>query len=345
MKTVFIIGEQRSGSNLLRLMLNELPGVCAPHPPHLLDRLMPISSRFGDLHWNECFDELVDAACCLIEHNPVSWRSAPFVRSEIRKCCETRSLMAIYAALMRKEATINRASTWVCKSMQNVRWASQIEAYFSSPFYLYLHRDPRDVYHSFQKTLVGEKHPFHVASRWVELQNQCLALEERVGSKRFHRISYAQLVTESEHTMRSICSFLSIPFEARALEPHLGSEAQRTAAAGSQWENVTLPINLSSLQSHKERHDPDAHRIIELTAGKLMKILNYPLPEAAATPKNQGFSDQELCTFDMLNRRWKDDVKKQAPERERQAMASQEEILMSLKLRLESTAELSTVVP
>ena len=41
MKAVFIVGEQRSGSNLLRLMLAQA-GIAAPHPAHLLARMMPL---------------------------------------------------------------------------------------------------------------------------------------------------------------------------------------------------------------------------------------------------------------------------------------------------------------
>ena len=41
MKAVFIVGEQRSGSNLLRLMLAQA-GIAASHPAHLLTRMMPL---------------------------------------------------------------------------------------------------------------------------------------------------------------------------------------------------------------------------------------------------------------------------------------------------------------
>ncbi len=41
MKVVFIVAEQRSGSNLLRLMLVQA-GIAVPHPAHLLARMMPL---------------------------------------------------------------------------------------------------------------------------------------------------------------------------------------------------------------------------------------------------------------------------------------------------------------
>jgi len=57
MKAVFIVGEQRSGSNLLRLMLAQA-GIAAPDPTHLLTRMMPLAAssvaraRFKiDLRW------------------------------------------------------------------------------------------------------------------------------------------------------------------------------------------------------------------------------------------------------------------------------------------------------
>jgi len=45
MKAVFIVGEQRSGSNLHQLMLAQA-GISAPHLAHLLTRMMPPGGVF-----------------------------------------------------------------------------------------------------------------------------------------------------------------------------------------------------------------------------------------------------------------------------------------------------------
>ena len=44
-----MIGTQRSGSNLLRLMLNQQPAIASPHPPHILERFMPLLPLYGNL--------------------------------------------------------------------------------------------------------------------------------------------------------------------------------------------------------------------------------------------------------------------------------------------------------
>ena len=55
---IFMIGTQRSGSNLLRLMLNEPARIAAPHPPHILQRLMPLVPNYGDLEKRENFRQI-----------------------------------------------------------------------------------------------------------------------------------------------------------------------------------------------------------------------------------------------------------------------------------------------
>ena len=83
MKSIFIIGEQRSGSNLLRLMLNQSPQIAAPHPPHILQRMAGLLPRYGDLNENKNFTQLIDDVCHLVETNPVLWRGISLDRKEI----------------------------------------------------------------------------------------------------------------------------------------------------------------------------------------------------------------------------------------------------------------------
>ena len=87
MKAVFMIGEQRSGSNLLRLMLEQHPSITAPHPPHILQRLMPLMHVYGDLHDDAAFIQLVEDVCELIHRNPVPWDTVELNEEEVFKRC------------------------------------------------------------------------------------------------------------------------------------------------------------------------------------------------------------------------------------------------------------------
>ena len=54
-----MIGTQRSGSNLLRLMINQTPSIAAPHPPHILERFNPLLPAYGDLSIESNFLRLI----------------------------------------------------------------------------------------------------------------------------------------------------------------------------------------------------------------------------------------------------------------------------------------------
>ncbi|HYC85548.1 MAG TPA: hypothetical protein VEB86_10015, partial [Chryseosolibacter sp.] len=67
------VGTQRSGSNLLRVMLNQFPEISAPHPPHILKTFFPILPIYGDLEDDANFKTLVIDICEWVNVNPVPW--------------------------------------------------------------------------------------------------------------------------------------------------------------------------------------------------------------------------------------------------------------------------------
>ena len=127
---IFMIGEQRSGSNLLRLMLEQHPHITAPHPPHILQRIMPLLPVYGDLNNDASFMQLIGDVCELIHRNPVPWDTVELSGDQVFHRCRERSLVAVFGAVMDLYAEAENADYWVCKSMQNVRWLNDLEHYF-----------------------------------------------------------------------------------------------------------------------------------------------------------------------------------------------------------------------
>src|SRR5689334_16548930 len=92
---VQMIGTQRSGSNLLRLMLNQLPEVSAPHPPHILERFMPLLPIYQDLYIPYNFRKLVLDVCELVACNPVAWTGVELDADYIISRCKENTLIEI----------------------------------------------------------------------------------------------------------------------------------------------------------------------------------------------------------------------------------------------------------
>ncbi|MGL4598806.1 MAG: sulfotransferase family protein, partial [Bacteroidia bacterium] len=236
MKNIQFIGTQRSGSNLLRVMLHELPGVCAPHPPHILQVMYPFLPMYGDLADEHNFMLLIDDACQLVEKNPVSW-NIHFDRNHIRANCANNSLPQIAKAIYEAKANDDQATWWCCKSMANIHFVDEIEAAGIEPFYLYLYRDGRDVALSFLKAIVGEKHIYHLAKQWREEQMRSLELCTRLPETRYLKMDYETFIAAPEIALQKICAKTGILFSENALHYNQSEESRETAASGLMWSN------------------------------------------------------------------------------------------------------------
>jgi len=333
---IFMIGIQRSGSNLLRLMLNELPEIAAPHPPHILQRMMPLVPRYGDLASDKAFSLLVDDVCRLVESNPVPWEGVKLDRKDVATRCRARSLVAVFGAVYDVMAQTWSAKTWCCKSLANIYYLPEIEDYFSDAKYIYLYRDGRDVAVSFSKAVVGEKHFYHIAKEWNEAQQLALSFRKRVPSKRFFNLSYEELTTDTERAIRSLCAFLEVGYKASMLEFHKSAEAKRAALASNLWENVTNPLMRNNSRKFlKEARENDI-RIFESVAGDSMDVLGY---ERLFAKKGEElrFSQDEIRGFDAENKRLKEVVRERTDPEDLERRKRQESVIKEISARAGTT--------
>ncbi|MHB8742906.1 MAG: sulfotransferase family protein [Sulfuricaulis sp.] len=304
---IFMIGTQRSGSNLLRLMLNELPRIAAPHPPHILQRLMPLLPLYGNLEQQENFAQLVDDVCRLVELNPIPWEGVTLNRSDIRQRSRRHTLMAAFEAVYDTLAEAWEARSWCCKSLANIAYLPQIEAHFRSPRYIYLYRDGRDVAVSFRQAVVGEKHFYRIAKEWASTQQLALGMRERIGPSRFFSISYESLTSEPEMSMRLLCKFLGVRFNRSMLEFYKSDEAKRVAESSELWRNVAKPIMADNTGKFIRDASEADIRIFESVAGDVLGALGYKA--RYVQPRDEKiFSAADIRQFDMENLRLKEQV-------------------------------------
>ena len=300
MQAIFMVGEQRSGSNLLRLIMNESSSIAAPHPPHILQRFMPLLPVYGDLNTQKNFKRLIEDVCRLVELNPVPWDKVKLNRKEILERCKEKSLIAVYGTVMDLYAEAHNASAWMCKSMQNIKWADEINRYFDKPKYVYLYRDPRDVTLSFTKAVIGEKHPYFIAKQWNELQRLCISQLIENGKDTVFPLSYESLLESPESIVKELCQFLDIKFSAEMLNFHKSKEAERSAKSSSLWENLSQPIKPNNSKKFLNELTTEEIKIIESITGNVMDSLGY---ERAAIQKGEelNFSDEQIEQFAMEN--------------------------------------------
>ncbi len=301
---IFMIGTQRSGSNLLRLMLNQQAAIAAPHPPHILERFIPLLPHYGDLEAESNFELLIDDICRMIEINPVSWEGVCLERSIVKAACGEPTLMAIYGAVYDLMSEAKDALVWCCKSLANVHFLAQIDEFFPDARYLYLYRDGRDVALSFRRAVVGDKSYYHLAKHWHVEQQLAFNLREKIAERDYFALSYEELVTLPERTLKKMMHHFKIPFDKAMLNFNESVDAIATAKSGSLWANVQQPVIKGNTRKFLKEASRENIRIFELVAGESLDMLGY---DRAYTEKGEvfEFSEAEIRTFEEENERLK----------------------------------------
>ena len=321
------IGTQRSGSNLLRLMLNQHSVISAPHPPHLLKTFMPLISKYGDLKLRGNRYLLVDDVCNWVECNPVEWSLINFDRDEITD--EITSLLDLFEIIYQQKCAVDKAEMWCCKSTFNIDYKVELEK-MVRPFYIYLHRDGRDVATSFKKAFMGPKHIYQIAQKWHQEQIEIALFLSSLPSHRFVQISYEELIQYPEKTLRMICEKLGIEFNDIMLDYYNSEESLLTSKSGNMWANVAKPIIVNNSEKFHQLLTLEEIEIFESIASKSLLALNYELITSGDPIE---WTEKEINSFGKQNQQLIFELQKSASQNERLNRAGQEELLKKISQR------------
>lgn len=327
------IGTQRSGSNLLRVMLNQLPEISAPHPPHIIKTFFPLLHFYGDLSNSRNFFTLVSDVCQWVNNNPVPWEGVVFDPEDILCRCEKQDLIHLFAAIYQKKADVDGAKYWCCKSMESIHHINEMEGAGLHPFYIYLYRDGRDVALSFKKAIVGPKHVYSLASKWKEEQELSLQLLETLPPARFIMIRYENLISSHQNDIREICNKLNIPFADSVFDYFLSTESKNTASAGAMWQNVAKPIMGDNRNKYEREFSREDQVLFETVAGDVLERLGYPIHFWPDVP---ALTAEQIQEYNRQDRKLRDEAIKVADPADVSKRRQQEDIIDQVKGRSKS---------
>ncbi len=314
----FIVGTERSGSNLLRLMLDAHSRLAVPHPPHLMRDLSPLAGRYGDLSDDGNFARLVGDVVRLVDLHFFPWGVA-LDRERVFRDARARSLFGAKAAAYREYMRSRGKVRWGSKSTHLIHFAGEILREEPGAQFIHLVRDGRDVAVSAKNSVFNRFHPHYVSLLWSREQRLAAALGERLPKSQLMTLLYEDLISAPDASLRRVTSFLGETFEPRMLEYFAGAEARRQAAMSASWENCSSPVLRNNRGQYKTRLSPGEVWAFERNAFEELERFGYPLEndrnalEAArergiALPERAGFFvSEKLRQFSVgLSALWTD---------------------------------------
>ncbi len=289
---LFIVGTERSGSNLLRLILDSHSSIVIPHPPHVVRYFAPLVSRYGNLAETPRFRALVDDVLQLVHAHIHPWPWVPGADEVIERCA-SRDLLTIYAALHDAVKERSGKNRWGCKSTFMIHVAEEVLRRWPNGRLLWLYRDPRDVAASSRDSVFSTFHPIHTARLWTEQQDLGLQIEAKQPGNVL-RVRYESLVADPEAEVTRICTFLGEKFQPGMLQWFAGAEAKRSAALAESWSNTAAPMREDRRERWRRDLTPMDARSVEVIAGATMAALGYAradeTSEGVAAARNAGCS-------------------------------------------------------
>jgi len=299
---IFLLGTQRSGSTILRMILNKIPGITAPQAPHILRRMSPLLKYYGDLYIESNFRDLIDDACTLTELNAISWPISNFDRQAVYERCRTRTLIAILAAIYGHLLDETGSVDWCCKGEGDCLYLDEIESFFNNARYIYLYRDGRDVAVSFKSAPIGEKHIYSIANRWKEDQDAIDKFSSSIDSMRFLSLSYEDLTSCPIQTIQRLCSFLSVEYNGSLLEFYKTSEAVQVSCSSEIWKNIARPIFSGNSEKYLTQLSEYEIFLFESICGENLRDLGYSLLFPVASIS---LTDNQIQAFTNMNEQMK----------------------------------------
>lgn len=280
----FIVGVTRSGTTLLRLMLDAHPDLAIPPETHFVPQLIRTARKRGvsceEVHgvvtghrqWGDFgldSGELLRRYCALDQIDPET---------------TMRAFFELYAEREGKPR-------WGDKTPNYVKRMKQIERWIPEARFVHMIRDGRDAALSRFKRLLKEPPPMEVvAERWVKKIEGARADGAEVGH--YLEVQYEELVRNTEPELRRISEFLELPWDESMLryyeraEERLaemardlpGDEGKPMRPAEHRKEAHVLtskPPDPSRLARWKEDMDPADNEKFESVAGDLLAELGY----------------------------------------------------------------------
>jgi hypothetical protein len=281
---IFIVGANRSGTTLLRLILNAHSRIAIPDELIYFDSYLagvPIEQwRHPDLD-AEAYAAFVDhflTETCI----PLDGLDFTALRARILSD-GPHDFRRPYQCALEAWAQHHGKTRWGEKTPGNLFFADIIHDMFPDAQFIYMVRDPRAGVASMQNvSFFPQDVVFNALSRRKHATDGRALLLRHVPDEQRMTLRYEDLVRDPEHTVRTVCNYLDEPFEPGMLHFHREADRYMNDEAASAYNaSATRPISDEHIDRWRDRLDADEIALVETVCREEIRAFDYPVTDEA----------------------------------------------------------------
>jgi Sulfotransferase family len=248
----FIIGFQRSGTTLLRLMLDSHPEVAIPLDTAGLwaayqDRL---EASYNDLSTVEDRLRLIEA---IVGEERIRLWGVQVTAEQVVASLDGSDFAAVIAAFHKAYARTKGKVRWGSKDPGDTRRISVINEWFPDAQFVHIIRDGRDACLSQLGQDFGHSELIPCAVDWQEQISWVGKIGAILGSDRYLELRYEDLVADPEVVLNRVCEFLGLPFDSCMLEYYRRVGEAVPDEKRKIWPLIDRPPQKSNINRWKSR--------------------------------------------------------------------------------------------
>lgn len=277
---LFVLGVSRSGTTLLRVILDRSPGIAIPDETFFIPQLAHRHSGLVDPEkFLDDIRRLPRLAAWGVSSEDFAARLQPGMSVG-------EALDAVFSAYAAKHGK----PRWGDKTPMYMRHLGLIERLFPDAQYVHLIRDGRDAALAFldmpegvvTKTWAHPRSPTGFACEWRTEVRRARELGRRLGPSRYLEVRYEDLVADTAGVVRTVCDFAGLPFEPAMLE-----YAGAVDVSAKPHHQRLLQPPTRGVRDWRAQMSRDDALAFEAIAGDLLAELGYDLLDPAASGRTR----------------------------------------------------------
>jgi hypothetical protein len=269
----FLLCSERSGSNLIRALLDAHSKIHAPAPVHL-GRFWKGHHQYGDLSQDKNWQTLIRHVLLYLKANKYS---GVLTEEELLERVRSRRFTDLYRYIHHKGMAQNGKERLFIKENQTYQYMFFLVHTFPNAKFVFQVRDPRDYVLSCKKAAMHYGSIPAAIKVWQDDQSGSLEVSYAIPQAQIFMQRYEDLVTEPEKVLRSLCAFLDVPYESTILSFYKNDKAQQTAKSSRYWENLDKPVLAANVGKFRQGLTPLEIRLVEYRLALLMRRFGYAL--------------------------------------------------------------------
>ncbi|MEC7926926.1 MAG: sulfotransferase, partial [Candidatus Neomarinimicrobiota bacterium] len=288
-KPIFIVGCERSGTTVVRLILHTHPNIAIPPQTKILKKLYKRRLIFRDLSKKQNRSKIAeyilsnyDKKTKLVDLGIDSHNIYQNIQSS------GNSIGAVGAIIFQEYAKKHHKLRWGDKRPYYIKYLRQLLHLFPDAQIIHIIRDPRDAVASLLSMSWWKKNLMNSILNWKEAVRRGSIMKKHLPSDQYFELRYEDFIDNPEQWIRQICGFLNEEFYPQML--------QFQATAGTaipnykmEWHSATKQaLSAKSIGRWKNDLTRQEACIVEKITGKEMIDYGYQL---SANGNSMSFSE------------------------------------------------------